>query len=88
MEGMTKNKRTEEKTEQCVCTRVCGQRRVLYRAAISSSISVLAPDVYGSPPPQLRSSPSCCLSILTSPPILLSSPVSSGLIPIEQESIY
>lgn len=48
-------------------------------AAISSSINVLAPDVYGSPPPEQHSPPLLSLSILPPSPILLSSPVSSGL---------
>lgn len=87
-EKMNKNKRIAEKGEQCVCLCVYCQWRVLYTAAISSNISVLAPDVYGSPPPQLHSPPSLSPPILPPPPILLSSPVSSGLLQIEQESIH
>lgn len=52
------------------CVFVHCQWRVLYTAVIGPCIGVLAPDVYGSPPLQLRSPPSLCLLHLFSFPHL------------------
>lgn len=84
-ERESRNKCIEEKREQCVCVlecvlecvwvcvcaQVCVQRvEGPHREDISASISVLAPDIYGSTLPQLHSPPTSFRPFSCPPPHL------------------